>query len=200
YNPRGSHRLFPRVAPMSFKLDRVHVWAGEVADQAGGVASKLSMLAQAGSNLEYILTRRQSDKPGTGVLYVAPVTGPYQVRAAKAGGLHETHDTVVLRVEGDNEAGLGFKLTQQWALAGISLQGLTMAVLGNKFVGSAPFGTVADATGAAQILAGLGSGVGTLPSRARSESSSGVSGLLRQAAYSARRLAACAARLSYSDS
>jgi hypothetical protein len=26
----------------------VHVWSGEVADQAGGVASKLQMLAQAG--------------------------------------------------------------------------------------------------------------------------------------------------------
>jgi hypothetical protein len=143
---------------MGFKLERVHIWSGEIADEAGGMATKLAPLAQAGTNLEYILTRRQSDKPGTGVLYVAPVTGPFQVRAAKAAGLHETHDTVVLRVEGDNEAGLGFRLTQQWALAGISLQGLTMAVLGNKFVGYAAFDTVADANRAAQILADLGSG------------------------------------------
>lgn len=143
---------------MGFKLERVHIWSGEVADEAGGIVTKLAPLAQAGTNLEYILTRRQSDKPGTGVLYVAPVTGPYQVRAAKAAGLHETHDTVVLRVEGDNEAGLGFRLTQQWALAGISLQGLTMAVLAGKFVGYAAFDTVADANRAAQILADLGSG------------------------------------------
>ena len=34
---------------MSFKLDRVHVWAGEVLDQAGGVAAKLALLAQAGA-------------------------------------------------------------------------------------------------------------------------------------------------------
>ena len=52
---------------MGFKLDRVHVWSGEVADQAGGVAAKLSMLAQAGTNLEFIYTRRQPDRPGTGV-------------------------------------------------------------------------------------------------------------------------------------
>ena len=51
--------------------------------------------------------------------------------------------------EGDNQAGLGFRLTQQWALAGISLQGLTMSVLGNKFVGFAAFDTVEDANRAA---------------------------------------------------
>ena len=142
---------------MGFKLDRVHVWSGEVADRAGGVAGKLAMLAQAGANLEFIFTQRQQDKPGWGVLYVAPVSGPVQVRAAKAAGLAETHDPVVLRVEGDNEAGMAFRLTQHWAMAGINLQGLTMSVLGNKFVGYAAFDSVDDANRAAQILADLGS-------------------------------------------
>jgi hypothetical protein len=141
---------------MGFKLERVHVWSGEIADQAGGMATKLAPLAQAGANLEYITTRRQADRPGTGVLYIAPVTGPAQVRAARQAGLAETHETVVLRVEGDNEAGLGYRLTQQWATAGISLQGLSMAVLGKKFVGFAAFDTVGDANRAAQILADLG--------------------------------------------
>jgi len=141
---------------MGFKLERVHIWSGEIADKVGGMASKLAALAQAGANLQYISTRRQADRPGTGILYVAPVTGPAQVRAARQAGLAETHETVVLRVEGDNEAGLGFRLTQQWATAGISLQSLTMAVLGNKFVGFAAFDTVTDANRAAQILADLG--------------------------------------------
>ncbi len=143
---------------MGFKLDRIHVWSGEVADQAGGVASKLSLLAQAGANLEFILTRRQPDKPGTGVLFVAPITGATQVRAARAAGLSETQDPIVLRVEGDNQAGLGHRVTQQWALAGISLQGLTMAVLAGKFVGFAAFDSVADANRAAAILGDLGAG------------------------------------------
>lgn len=142
---------------MGFKLERVHIWSGEVADEAGGMATKLAPLAQAGANLEYILTRRQMDKPGTGLLFIAPVTGPFQVRAAKAAGLHEDSKTIVLRVEGDNEAGLGYRLTQQWATAGITLQGLTMAVVGGKFIGFAAFDTVADANKAAQILADLGS-------------------------------------------
>ena len=143
---------------MGFKLERVHIWSGEIADTAGGMVGKLAPLAQAGANLEYISTRRQADRPGTGILYVAPVTGPALVRAARQAGMSETHDTVVLRVEGDNQAGLGFRLTQQWATAGISLQALTMSVLGNKFVGFAAFDTVADANKAAQILADLGAG------------------------------------------
>src|SRR5436309_532058 len=109
---------------MGFKLDRVHVWSGDVPDEAGGATSILASLAQAGANLEFILTRRKPDKPGQGILYVAPVTGPLQVRAARAAGMAETHDPLVLRVEGDNQAGLAHRLTQQWAIAGINLQGL----------------------------------------------------------------------------
>ena len=142
---------------MSFKFDQIHVWSCEVADQAGGVAAKLSFLAQAGANLEYVYTRRLPDQPGTGVLYVAPVTGPSQVRAARQAGMSETDSPVVRRIEGDNQAGLVHRLTQQWAIAGISFQSLTMAVLAQKFVGYAAFDTVADANRAAQILADLGS-------------------------------------------
>lgn len=143
---------------MGFKLERMHIWSGEIADKAGGMASKLAPLAEAGANLGFIQTRRQPDRPGTGLLYVAPVTGPAQVRAARLAGLSESHESVVLRVEGDNEAGLGFRLTQQWATAGINLQGLTMGVLGNRFVGFAVFDSVGDANRAAQILADLGAG------------------------------------------
>jgi hypothetical protein len=146
---------------MSFKMDRVNLWAGEVPDQAGGTASKLAFLAQAGANLEYVFTKRLPDKPGTGLLYVAPVTGPTQVRAARAAGLSEAAYPVVRRIEGENEAGLAHRLTQQWALAGISFQGLTMAVLGDHFIGYVAFDSVADANKAAQILAEIGSVSGT---------------------------------------
>ena len=141
---------------MRFRLDRVHVWAGEVEDKPGGVAAKLAALAQAGANLGFVFTQRRPDKPGSGVLYVAPLSGPEQLRAAKAAGLHEVHDPVVLRVDGDNQQGLAHKLTQQWALAGISFQGLSMAVVGDKFVGYASFDTPTDANRAAAILGDLG--------------------------------------------
>src|SRR5712691_6751920 len=141
---------------MSFKWDRVPVWSCEITDQSGSVAGKLAFLAQANANLEYIFTKRLPNKPGFGVLYVAPVTGPIQVRAAKAADMHEVDSPVVRRIEGDNEAGLAHHVTQQWALAGISLQGLTMTVMGAHFVGYAAFDTVNDANRAAQIMADLG--------------------------------------------
>jgi hypothetical protein len=144
------------MAIMGFKLDRVHVWSGEVADQAGGVAAKLLLLAQAGCNLEFIYTRRQPEKPGSGLIYIAPVSGPMQVRAARSAGLSETDNPVVLRVEGDNQAGLAHRLTQQWALAGLSLQGLMMSVMGPRFIGYASFDTVVDSNRAAAILGDLG--------------------------------------------
>jgi hypothetical protein len=141
---------------MSFKWDRVHVWSCEITDQPGSVASKLAHLAQADANLEYIFTKRLPNKPGFGVLYVAPISGAMQIRAAKSADMHEVDAPVVRRMEGDNEAGLAHHVTQKWALAGINLQGLTMAVIGNRFIGYAAFDTVHDANRAAQILADLG--------------------------------------------
>ena len=70
--------------------------------------------------------------------------------------------------QGDHQAGRGQGLhhdegpqverdrIQQWALAGISFQGLTMAVVGDKFVGYAAFDSVTDANRAAAILGDLG--------------------------------------------
>lgn len=149
---------------MGFRLERVHVWTGEVQDKAGGAASKLAALAQAGANLEFVFTRRTPERPGTGILFVAPVSGANQVRAAKAAGLAETNEPVVMRVAGDNEAGLAHQLTQQWAMAGISLQGLSMAVVANRFVGYIAFDSVADANKAAQILADISSNNAQAPS------------------------------------
>lgn len=141
---------------MGFKLDRVHVWAGEVLDQAGGVAAKLAILAQAGINLEYIYTRRNPDKPGTGILYVAPISGPLSQRTARSAGLHEVDNPVVMRVEGDNQAGLAHKVTQGWAMAGLSLQGLNMSVVKDSFVGYVAFDTFTDANRAVAIMGDLG--------------------------------------------
>jgi len=141
---------------MSFRLDRVHVWSCEVPDEAGGVAARLHALAEAGANLQYVGTRRQPDKPGTGVLYIAPVQGPEQVRAAKAVGLREVFSPVVIKVEGDNRAGLAARLTREWALADISFSGLTMTMLDSKFIGYAAFDNAADANRAATILAQIG--------------------------------------------
>jgi hypothetical protein len=141
---------------MSFKMDRVHVWATEVKDEPGGVAAKLTRLAEAGADLEYVYTQRSPDKPGHGVLCVAPVIGQEQIRAAKATGLHEVPNPIVMRLEGDNTAGLAHRLKNAWAAAGINLHGSILTVIGTKFVGYVTFDSVEDANKAARILAEVG--------------------------------------------
>jgi hypothetical protein len=141
---------------MSFKMDRVHVWAAEVKDEPGGVASKLSRLDESGADLEYVYTQRMADKPGYGLLCVAPLMGMEQIKAAKASGMHEVQDPIVMRVEGDNTAGLAHRLKHAWAAAGINLHGSMLTVIGTKFVGFVTFDSVADANKAARILAEVG--------------------------------------------
>jgi len=71
------------------------------------------------------------DKPGAGILYVAP--SPARPTARRQGRRHVRNGRPHCpRIEGDNEAGLAHRLTQQWEMAGISLQGMTLCVLGSN--------------------------------------------------------------------
>ena len=142
---------------MSFKMQRVHLFHAEVEDKPGGVSGKLKRLAEAGAHLEYVYSQRSATKTGMGDLYVAPLHGNNELAAARAAGLHEVGEPIVMRVEGDDKAGLSGRLTQAWEMAGINLHGLVMSVVGGRFIGYATFDSVVDANKAATILAELGS-------------------------------------------
>ena len=141
---------------MSFKMQRVHVYHGEVKDEPGGISSRLKVLAESGANLEYVYSQRSLTKQGVGDLYVAPLTSPDHIKTARAIDMHEVSEPVVMRVTGDNKAGLAGRLTQAWEKAGINLHGMVMAVQDTKFVGYVTFDSVGDANQAATILAELG--------------------------------------------
>lgn len=141
---------------MSFKMQRVHLFHAPVEDKPGGVAAKLKLLAEAGAHLEYVSSERSQTKGGLGDLYVAPLHGTTALAAAKVAGMHEVGEPIVMRVEGDDKAGLGGRVTQAWEMAGINLHGLVLSAVGGKFVGYATFDSVADANKAATILAELG--------------------------------------------
>jgi len=141
---------------MSFKMQRVNVYHTEVSDEPGGIATKLKPLAEAGAHLEYVYSQRSATKIGVGDLYVAPILGNGQSAAAKAVGLHEVAEPIVMKVEGDDKAGLAGRLTVEWEKAGINLHGMVMSVSSGKFVGYVTFDSVPDANKAATILAELG--------------------------------------------
>lgn len=141
---------------MSFKMQRVHVFHTEVKDEPGGIAARLKPLAEAGAHLEYVYSQRSATKAGFGDLYVAPIQGNGQLTAAKAAGLHEVSEPIVMRVEGDDRTGLAGKLTTAWEMAGINLHGMVMSVFSGKFVGYVTFDSVTDANKAATLLAEIG--------------------------------------------
>jgi hypothetical protein len=128
------------------------VWAGSIEDRPGGLAEKLAALAEAGAQLEFVIARRASEKPGTCVVFLTPLTGAAQIRAAKRVGLEKTKSLHSLRVEGPDQPGLGAKMTQALAQAGINLRGLSAAAIGRRCVVHLALDSAADAAKATRVL------------------------------------------------
>ena len=72
---------------MSLKVTKLDVWSGEIQDQPGGLTGVLRQLAGASANLEMVVARRQPDKPGAGIVFLAPVKGRKATEAAAMAGL-----------------------------------------------------------------------------------------------------------------
>jgi len=137
---------------MKLKVTRVDVWAAGILDKPGSLAGKLAPLAAAGANLEFVIARRAPEKPGTGVVFVTPVKGAAQLRAAKRAGFRKARSLHSVRIEGQDRPGLGAKLTGALADARINLRGLSAAAIAKRCVVHVAFDTSADAAKAASIL------------------------------------------------
>jgi hypothetical protein len=137
---------------MAYTVKKVEVWAGEIADRPGGLASTLTALQAAGSNIEFVVARRAAEKPGTGVVFVTPIKGAKQKAAAQQAGLSTSEGLHSVRVEGPDRAGLGAKMTDALGAAGINLRGISAAALGRQAVSYFAFDSEADADNAIRVL------------------------------------------------
>ena len=137
---------------MELMIDKVDVWAAPLMDRPGGLAEKLEALHDAGADLQFILARRAPEKPGGGVLFVTPLRGDREVEAAAAEGFNVTRSIQSLRIEGADRPGVVSELLRGLADAGLSLQGLSAAVIGTRFVVYIGLDSVADAQRAVEIL------------------------------------------------
>jgi hypothetical protein len=133
-------------------VERVDVWAATIKDKPGGLASIIAGLRDAGADLDFIVARRAPDQPGTGVVFVTPLRGDREIRAASALGFDVTRSLHELRVEGENKPGVAAALTEKLAKAGINLRGFTAAVIGTRFILYIGLDTSEDAAKAAAIL------------------------------------------------
>jgi hypothetical protein len=137
---------------MKLNVSRTDTWAATIDDRPGGLADKLAALAAAGANLEFIVARRAPEKQGSGVVFVTPLKGAKQIKAAEAAGFQKTESLHSLRIEGADKPGMGAKLTQALAEAGVNLRGLSAAALGKRYVTHLALDTAQDAAKAAAVL------------------------------------------------
>jgi len=137
---------------MKLKVSRTDTWAAAIDDRPGGVADKLAALAAAGANLDLIIARRAPEQRGSGVVFVTPLKGVKQIKAAEAAGFQKTESLHSLRVQGADKPGMGSKLTRAVAEAGINLRGFSAAALGKQYLAHLALDTAKDAAKAAAVL------------------------------------------------
>ncbi|MCA8272434.1 amino acid-binding protein [Burkholderia sp. AU30280] len=137
---------------MELSVERVDVWAANIDDKPGGLATVLGALRTAGADLQFIVARRTSETPGKGVVFVAPLQGDAVIRAATQVGFSVTPSVHSVRVMGLDQMGIIGQLTQMLADGAINLRGVSAAVLGSQFIAYFAVDSVDDADKAIDIL------------------------------------------------
>ncbi|UCD51502.1 MAG: hypothetical protein JSW27_02500, partial [Phycisphaerales bacterium] len=117
---------------MKLDIARIDVWVAGIEDRAGGLALALGGLAEAGANLEFVIARRAPERPEKAVVFAAPIQGARQARAAKQFGFQKSKSVHGIRVTTTDKRGLGLKLTQAMADAGINLRGFSGVAVGKR--------------------------------------------------------------------
>ncbi len=138
---------------MDLLVEQVDVWAAAIPDKPGGLAGVLDTLRESGADLQFIVARRSSEKPGTGVVFVTPLQAGREIRAAATVGFNVTRSLHSVRVMGPDRPGITAELTQKLAEGGINLRGLSASVIGTQFVAYVGVDSLEDANKALEILA-----------------------------------------------
>lgn len=141
---------------MAITAKKIDVWVGEIRDHAGGLLDKLEPIATAGADLTFIVARRQIERPGTGIVFLGPLKGAKQQKAAMSAGFYKPAGLAAVHLEGPNKPGSAAAAIQALADAGISMRGLEAATIGSKFMLVLAFDSEADADQAVKLLKAVG--------------------------------------------
>lgn len=140
---------------MGLTIRKIQAWSGELPDRPGGAAAKLELLARAGADLSFVFTRPHPTKPETSRIFLAPIVGAEQTRAACEAGLAPAGDVAMLCVEGVNRSGIGYDIMASLAVAGINLRGLSVSTVEGRFAAYLAFDNPDVASLALQVLVNL---------------------------------------------
>jgi hypothetical protein len=130
------------------------VWAAEVEDRPGALAERLDALAAAGVNLEFIISQRGIGDTGPVRVFVAPIKGVKQMKAARAAGFEKTVELRTLRVQAPNKRGLMAVMAKALGDQGINLSGVTATAAGRQAIAYLGLKT-GDEKKTARVLKGL---------------------------------------------
>ena len=119
---------------MDLIVEAEDIWIATLEDKPGSLTTKLTGLAEAGANLDFVIARRSPDRPGMGVVFVTPLFGDDELKAAATMGFSAINRLHSVRVEGVNEPGIGGIITSKLGAAGINIRGFSGAVIGTRFV------------------------------------------------------------------
>jgi UTP:GlnB (protein PII) uridylyltransferase len=103
-------------------------------------------------DLQFVVARRTPETPGKGVVFVAPLQGEREIRAATQAGFSITPSLHSVRVMGLDQLGIIAQLAQTLADEGINLRGVSAAVLGTQFIAYLAIDSLDDAEKVVDIL------------------------------------------------
>lgn len=138
---------------MAFEITMVDVWTAELEDRPGALSEKVEALQRAGANLEFAILRPSAAVMSSmGLLFVAPIVGREQTKAAEEVGLEKDASLHALRIVGPDSPGLLAGIARTLADARINIAALWAAALGERSALYIRFRSNAEAKRAAQLL------------------------------------------------
>jgi len=135
---------------VDYTVKKVEVWASDIMNRPGTLARVLEALRNAGAQMEFMIARRVSED--TSRVFLAPLKGVKQKRAAADVGLVPAKGMHSLRVEGPDRPGLGATLARAFGDQGVNLRGASAAAVGRRAVFYFAFADESDLSKAAGIV------------------------------------------------
>jgi len=136
---------------MAVIVKRITLWRTEVENKLGMLAQTLKPLADAGTNLQVIMSYRFPGEPTRAAIELSPVSGKRSEAAAKTARLDRSSIPTLLAI-GDDRPGLGSEIAEAIAGAGINISFMVAQVVGRRYSGVYGFETEEEARVATNLI------------------------------------------------
>ena len=136
---------------MPVTVKRITLWRKELENRVGTLAGTLEPLAKAGADLRIVMGYRLPNEHARAAVELYPIANKKTTLAAQGTGMVAS-PIAALWVEGDNRPGLGHRISQAIAEAGVNLDFLVAQVVGRKYSAVLGFENDADASKATAVI------------------------------------------------